>query len=59
MRNAVNVATGDVKEDGVAVPAADKTSHVEVKQSGSTKKGRRIKFKNLVKGFSKEVKLTR
>lgn len=56
----MNVATGDVKEDGEVVSDTDKTSHVEVvKQSGSTTKGRRIKFKQLAKGFSKEVKLTR
>ncbi|KAL9953039.1 hypothetical protein ACROYT_G040390 [Oculina patagonica] len=60
VRNAVNIATGDVKENGAVVPDADKTSHVEVMlRSGSTTEGRRLKFKQLVKGFSKEVKLTR
>lgn len=60
VRSSVNVATGDVKEDGVVIPDADKTDHVEVMpQSGSTTRGRRIKFKQIVKGFTKEVKLTR
>ena len=38
----------------------DKTNHVTVKpKPGSTTEGRVIKFKLLVKGFSKKVKLTR
>lgn len=60
VRNAVHVATGDVKENGDVIADAAKTSHVEViPKPGSTTEGRRIKFKKLVKGFSTEVKLTR
>ena len=56
----VNVATGDVRVNGAVVPGTDKTNHVTVKpKPGSTTEGRVIKFKQLVKGFSKEVKLTR
>lgn len=60
VRNAVHVATGDVRVNGAVVPDSDKTDHVAVKpKPGSTTEGRVIKFKQLVKGFSKEVKLTR
>ena len=60
VRNAVHVATGDVRVNGAVVPGTDKTNHVTVKpKPGSTTEGRVIKFKQLVKGFSKEVKLTR
>ena len=60
VKNAVHVATGDVRVNGEVVPVADKTSHVEVRpKSGSTTEGRIIMFKELTKGFSKEVKLTR
>ena len=62
MKNAVNIATGDVRVNGEVVPDADKTSHVEVLPKGgdpTQTEGRLIKFKGLTKGFSKEVKLTR
>ena len=60
VRNAVHVATGDVRVNGVDVLSTDKTNHVTVKpKPGSTTEGRVITFKQLVKGFSKEVKLTR
>ena len=60
VRNAVHVTTGDVRVNGVVVPDTDKANHVTVKpKPGSTTEGRVIKFKQLVKGFSKEVKLTR
>ena len=60
VKNAVNVTTGMVRVNGVVVPDAEKTSHVAVRpKPGSTTEGRRIKFKQLMKGFSKEVKLTR
>ena len=52
----VNVATGDVRVNGAVVPDSEKTNHVTVSNS---RKGSEIKFKQLVKGFSKEVKLTR
>ena len=56
----VNVATGDVRVNGEVVPDTDKTNHVMVipKSSGTTT-GRAIVFKQLSKGFTKEVKLTR
>ena len=56
----VNVATEDVTVNGEVVPDADKTNHVMVipKSSGATT-GRAIVFKQLSKGFTKEVKLTR
>ena len=56
VKNAVNVATGDVRVNGAVVPDTEKTNHVTVSNSGE---GSKIKFKQLVKGFSKEVKLTR
>lgn len=59
---AVNVATGDVRVDGKVVAESEKTSHVEVRPKGgnpSNTEGRIVIFKELVKGFSKEVKLTR
>ena len=60
VRNAVHVTTGDVRVNGAIVPDTDKTNHVTVTpKPGSTTKGCVIKFKQLVKGFSKEVKLTR
>lgn len=60
VRNAVHVATGDVRVNGEVVPEMDKTSNVEVRpKSGSTTEGRIIMFKQLSKGFTKEVKLTR
>ena len=57
---AVNVATGDVRVNGEVVPDADKTNHVMVrpKSRGATT-GRTIVFKQLSKGFTKDVKLTR
>ena len=58
--NDVHVATGDVRVNGAVVPDSDKTDHVAVKpKPGSTTEGRVIKFKQLLKGLSKEVKLTR
>lgn len=60
LKNSVQVATGVVKVNGEAVEDADKTSHVEViPKSGSTTEGKRIMFRQLSKGFTKEVKLTR
>ena len=60
VRNAVHVTTGEVRVNGAIVPDTDKANHVTVTpKSGSTTEGRLIKFKQLVKGFSKEVKLTR
>ena len=58
--DAANVATGDVRVNGEVVPDADKTNHVMVipKSSGATT-GRAIVFKQLSKGFTTEVKLTR
>ena len=55
VKNAVNEATGDVRVNGAVVPDTEKTNHVTVR---NTKEGGVIKFKGLVKGFSKEVKLT-
>ena len=54
--NAVNIVTGDVRVNGEVVPSSDKASHVVVKPNTE---GRVIRFLNLTKGFSKEVKLTR
>ena len=56
----MNIATGDVRVNGEVVPDTDKTNHVMVrpKSSGATT-GRTIVFKQLSKGFTKEVKLTR
>ena len=60
VRNAVHVATGDVRVNGAVVPVTDKTNHVIVKpRLGNSTEGHVIKFKQLVKGFCKEVKLTR
>ena len=60
LENAVHVTTGDVRVNGAVVLDTDKTNHVTVKpQQDGTTEGRVIKFKQLVKGFSKEVKLTR
>jgi len=58
--NDVHVSTGDVRVNGAVVPDSDKTDNVEVmpKRRGATE-GHVIKFKQLVKGLSKEVKLTR
>ena len=56
VKNAVNVATGDVRVNGAVVPDTEKENHVTV---SNTRGGTVIKFKQLVKGFSKEVKLTR
>ena len=56
----MHVTTGEVRVNGAIVPDTDKANHVTVQpKSGSTTEGRLIKFKQLVKGFSKEVKLTR
>ena len=60
VKNAVHVTTGEVRVNGAIVPDTDKTNHVKVDpKPGSTTEGHVIKFKQLVKGFSKEVKLTR
>ena len=54
------MVTGDVRVNGAVVPGTDKANHVTVKpKPGSTTQGLVIQFKQLVKGFSKEVKLTR
>ena len=58
----INVATGDVRVDGKVVAETEKMSHVEVQPRGgnqSNTDGHIVIFKELVKGFSKEVKLTR
>ncbi len=58
----LNVATGDVRVDGKVVAEMEKTSHVKVRPRGgnqSNTDGHIVIFKDLVKGFSKEVKLTR
>ena len=56
----VNVATGDVRVNGEVVPDADKTNHVMVIPiSDDATTGRTIVFKQLSKGFTTEVKLTR
>ena len=58
----INVATGDVRVDGKVVAETEKMSHVEVQpREGNQSKtdGHIVIFKELVKGFSKEVKLTR
>ena len=56
VKNAVNVATGVVRVNGAIVPDTEKANHVTLRH---TRGGIVIKFKQLVKGFSKEVKLTR
>ena len=56
----VNVATGDVRVNGEVVPDTDKTNHVMVIPiSDDATTGCAIVFKQLSKGFTKEVKLTR
>ena len=58
----INVATGDVRVDGKVVAETEKMSHVEVQpreRNQSNTDGHIVIFKELVKGFSKEVKLTR
>ena len=56
----MNVATGDVRVNGEIVPDADKTNHVMVIPiSDDATTGRTIVFKQLSKGFTTEVKLTR
>lgn len=58
----LNIATGDVRVDGKVVAETEKMSHVEVRPRGenqSSTDGHIVIFKELVKGFSKEVKLTR
>ena len=56
----VKVATGDVRVNGEVVPDADKANHVMVRPNSSGgRKGRAVVFKQLSKGFTKEVKLTR
>ena len=58
----LNVATGDVRVDGKVVAETEKTSHVWVRPREGTQSntdGHIVIFKELVKGFSKEVKLTR
>ena len=56
----VNVATGDVRVNGEIVPDADKTNHVMVIPiSDGAVKGHAIVFKQLSKGFTTEVTLTR
>ena len=60
VKNAVNVATGDVRVNGEVVSDSQKTTHVVVKpRPNDATEGRVIRFLNLTKGFSKEVKLTR
>ena len=60
VKNAVNVVTGDVRVNGEVVQSSDKASHVVVKpKSDDDTEGCVIRFLNLTKGFSKEVKLTR
>ena len=60
VRNAVNVATGDVRVNGKVVPSSEKATHVVVKpKPNDATEGRVIRFLNMTKGFSKEVKLTR
>ena len=56
----VTLTTGDVRVNGEVVPDGEKTSHVEVKAlRRQPTKGRTIIFKDLKKGFSKEVKVTK
>ena len=58
----LNMATGDARVDGKVVEETEKTSHVEVQPgegNQSNTDGHIVIFKELVKGFSKEVKLTR
>lgn len=58
----LTVANGDVRVDGEVVAEAEKMSHAEVRPSGGNQAntdGHVVIFKELVKGFSKEVKLTR
>ena len=62
LEHEVNIATGDVRVDGDIVDEMVKTSHVEVRPKGgdaTATTGRIIMFKEMTKGFSKEVKLTR
>ncbi|KAL9951814.1 hypothetical protein ACROYT_G044546 [Oculina patagonica] len=62
LRNDVHVATEDVRVNGEVVQEMVKTSHVEVRPKEGNRTattGRVIRFKELSKGFSKEVKLTR
>ena len=60
MINAVNIATGDVRVNGEVVPDTDKTNHVMVRPNSSGAiTGHAIVFKQLSKGFTTEVKLTR
>ena len=59
-RQPVHVATGDVRVNGDIIADAQKSTHVTVMpQSGSTDEGKRVKFLQLSKGFTTEVKLTR
>ena len=60
LKNAVNVTSGYVKENGKNIPDGEKSSHVEIKpKSNDPTEGRIVKFKKLAKGFTTEVKLTR
>ena len=54
--------TGDVRVDGKVVAETEKTRHVEVRPRGENQTnidGHIVVFKELVKGFSTEVKLAR
>ena len=58
----VEVSIGDVRVNGEIVPQGERGDHVEAIPRGmdpNSTKSRRIKFKGLSKGFSKEVKLRR
>ena len=62
LKREVNVATGDVRVDGEVVDEMVKANHVEVRPTGvdlMPTTGRIIMFKDMTRGFSKEVKLTR
>ena len=58
----VEVSIGDVRVNGKSVPQGERGDHVEAIPRGmdpARTTSRRIKFKGLSKGFSKEVKLRR
>ena len=58
----VEVSIGDVRVNGEIVPQGERGDHVGAIPRGmdpNSTKSRRIKFKGLSKGFSKEVKLRR
>ena len=62
LKRDVNVATGDVRVDGEVVDEMVKANHVEVRTKGGNPMattGRNIMFKEMTKGFTKEVKLIR